>query len=368
MTDADEAGEPTRDATFVAESFEKWAPRYHANGLPAGDLERLREELSSWEAWPRTFADVGDRYVELGEEAAAAGHELTAGQHLVQAGLFYHFGSHVWHEDEAIRREIYARAVELFKRGGPKLDPPLRYRAAPSPDGGFEVPYHERIPATDDPRGAPVAILLPGLDSNKEEQYARQAAFLERGLATVAMDGAGQGETWDHQGITPDYHRLVSAVLDHLEARDPEGMDPSRVGIFGMSMGGFYAPHAAANDPRIDACVGVSGPFTAGPVSKYDFAVLKEQFQWACKVDSMVETDELTERLTLREDIDALTVPTLIVAGGQDPIIKPAETERIARRAPNAEYLAYPDGTHGCLEYVTEVRPRFADFLADHLT
>lgn len=356
---------PPRDEEFVVESLGNWTARYVANGLPYRGVRLLEDRIGDWQEWPDAFGTVGEKYVELGEAAEERGDELSAGQFFVQGALFYHFGSHVWHEDESVRQEAYGTAVDLFRRGGPYLDPPLTYHRAPYSGGGFDVPYHQRVPGQyqDGTPEAPIAILLPGLDSNKEEQFARQAAFLERGLAVVAMDGAGQGETWKNQGITPAYHELVSAVIDHLEERNPDGMDTSRLGIFGMSMGGFYAPHSAANEPRIDACIGVSGPFTAGPVSKYDFEVLKEQFQWACKVDSMVETDEITERLTLRDDIDDLTVPTLVVVGERDPIIKPAETERIARRAPNPEYRSFPEGTHGCSNLVTEVRPYFADWL-----
>lgn len=355
----------TRDEEFVVESLEKWTDRYVANGLPFHDVRDLKDRLATWEEWPNVFGEFGDRYVELGEAAEERGDELTAGRYFIQGALFYHFGSHVWHEDESVRRRNYGIAVDLFERGGPYLDPPLSYRRAPYPEGGFSVPYHVRVPGSGQRDGeeAPVAVLLPGLDSNKEEQFARQAAFLDRGLAVVAVDGAAQGETWDDQAMTPAYYELISAVIDDLEERAPAGIDTSRIGVFGMSMGGFYAPHTAANDDRIDACIGVSGPFTAGPVSKYEFDVLKEQFQWACKADTMVETDEITERLTLRDDIGNLTAPTLIVVGERDPIIKPAETERIARRAPNVEYRSYPHGTHGCSNLVTRVRPYFADWL-----
>lgn len=354
----------TRGERFVAESLDKWTARYVANGLVRYDVDRLKRRIDDWSEWCAAFGRIGAEYEALAEDALETDDAESAGAFLALAGLSHHFGSHVWHEDEAEREAALERAVSLFKRAGPHLDPPLEYATAPYPAGGYEVPYHLRVPEVD--ADAPVALLLPGLDSNKEEQFARGSAFHDRGLATVAIDGAAQGETWANQAITPDYHALISAVIDDLEARDVDGLDLSRMGVFGMSLGGFYAPHVAANDDRIDACIGVSGPFTVGPVSKYDFAVTKEQFQWACKADSMVETDELTEQLTLRDDIAALSVPTLVVAGERDTIIKPAETERIARRAPNAEFWSF-DAGHGCMELVHRLRPRMVDWLRRHL-
>ena len=53
--------------------------------------------------------------------------------------------------------------------------------------------------------------------------------------------------------LRPDFHRFTSAVLDWLEKR-PE-IDADRIGIIGRSLGGFYAIHSAAHDPRFKACV-----------------------------------------------------------------------------------------------------------------
>lgn len=44
-------------------------------------------------------------------------------------------------------------------------------------------------------RRPPLALLLPGLDSVKEEFYSWENVFLKRGLATFSLDGPGQGAT-----------------------------------------------------------------------------------------------------------------------------------------------------------------------------
>ena len=53
--------------------------------------------------------------------------------------------------------------------------------------------------------------------------------------------------------LRPDFHRFTSAVLDWL-AKRPE-IDADRIGIIGRSLGGFYAIHSTAHDPRFKACV-----------------------------------------------------------------------------------------------------------------
>lgn len=356
-------------AAFVEESLGNWTPRFVANGIDHNDLQRLRERIDGWEDWCREFSAVGEDHATLGEAALDRGDVESAGEHLTRAAMYYHFGSHVWHEDADVRDDAHRTAVDLFARGGQYLDPPVRRIEAPYEDGGFDVPGNLRVPdhgpgGDDD---SPLVVLLPGLDSIKEELSHYDPHFHERGMATLAVDGAAQGETWYEQGMTPAYPALISAVVDHVRELDPEGVDASRLGVYGVSLGGFYAPYVAAHDDRFDACVGVSGPFTVGPVSTRGGGLLAEQFRWACKADSLVEVDEITEEMSLRDHVEDLTAPTLALTGANDTIIPPAQTERIANRAPGGEYLLYEEGNHVCNNVPYKYRPRAADWMREHL-
>ncbi|MFC7232346.1 alpha/beta hydrolase family protein [Saliphagus sp. GCM10025308] len=354
-----------RGDSFVTESLTNWTPRFVANGIDYNDLARLEAAIDDWSEWLGAFQRVGQEYETLGDEAHDRGDEESAGDHYTRAAMYYHFGSHVWHEDDDWSRDVHADAVDVFRRGAELLEPPFERIEAPYDAGGFDVPANLRTPAESD--DAPLVVLIPGLDSIKEELSTYAAEFHDRGLATLAVDGAGQGETWHEQGMTPEYPSLVGSVLDELERRDPDGVDTSRIGIYGVSLGGFYAPYVAANEDRIDACVGISGPFTVGPVSTRGGGLLAEQFEWACKTDSLIEVDEITEQLTLSRDVENLTVPTLVATGANDVIIHPRQSERIARRAPNGEFLLYDEGNHVCNNIPHKYRPRTADWLRAHL-
>ncbi|MDQ7840591.1 MAG: alpha/beta fold hydrolase [bacterium] len=93
----------------------------------------------------------------------------------------------------------------------------------------------------------PLVLLIPGLDSTKEEFFHWEAVFLSRGMATFSLDGPGQGESGYTTCIRHDYEVAVTAALDTLAGRG--GFDPSRVGAAGVSLGGYYAPRAAAYHP-----------------------------------------------------------------------------------------------------------------------
>jgi len=355
--------ETDRGADFATESLSKWTPRFVANGIDYNDLARIESRIEGWGDWCREFSRIGAEHAELAETALDRGDELGAGRHFRQASMYYHFGSHVWHVDEDERADAHTTAVELFARGGEYLDPPVQRIEAPFED--FAVPGNLRVPDSAAP--SPLVVLLPGLDSIKEELSAYEADFHDRGVATLAVDGAAQGETWEQQRMTPRYPELISAVLDHVEALDPDGVDTDRLGVYGVSLGGFYAPQVAANEPRFDACVGISGPFTVGSVSGRSSELVKEQFMWACKSDSVVEVDEITDAMSLRDDIEDLTAPSLMITGANDGIIPPAQTERIAERAPNGEYVLYENGNHVCNNIPYKYRPLAASWLSDHL-
>ena len=102
-------------------------------------------------------------------------------------------------------------------------------------------------------------LLVPGLDSTKEEFFRLENVFLDRGMATLSMDGPGQGESGYDLPIRADYDVAVTAVLDAIGGRND--LDLDRVGLLGVSLGGYYAPRVLAFEPRVKAGVGLSGPY-----------------------------------------------------------------------------------------------------------
>src|SRR5262249_59143820 len=140
------------------------------------------------------------------------------------------------------------KAVECRKLAAPYLRPPGER---------VEMPYEGKwLAGILRKRGGggrpPVLLFACGLDSCKEETDAYEQPFLARGIATLAFDGPGQGEGEYDFAIRGDYEVAVKAVIDYVETR--RDLDATRVGIAGISLGGYYAPRAAAHDKRITAC------------------------------------------------------------------------------------------------------------------
>src|SRR5207237_5715381 len=90
----------------------------------------------------------------------------------------------------------------------------------------------------------PVVILVPGLDSVKEELHNYGDDFLRRGMAVLAIDGPGQGEMEFEFPMRHDYEVPVKYAINYLERR-PD-VDANRVGLMGVILGGYYALRADA--------------------------------------------------------------------------------------------------------------------------
>src|SRR5437773_4532343 len=153
-------------------------------------------------------------------------------------------------------KEAHRRAVECRNKALPHLDPPGERVAIPYEGkqlhGNLRKPRNAAKPP-------PIVVMCMALDSAKEEMDDYEIRFLARGLATLAFDGPGQGEAEYDFAICPEYEKPVKAVFDWLETRSD--VDAGRAGIWGVSLGGYYAPRAAAFERRIKACVALSGPY-----------------------------------------------------------------------------------------------------------
>jgi 2,6-dihydroxypseudooxynicotine hydrolase len=221
-----------------------------------------------------------------------------------------------------------------------------------------------RVPA-DRTQPAPVVIMIPGLDSVKEELQATAEYLLSRGLAVIAIDGPGQGEAEYDLPIEPRYERVATAVADFLEQR--EDVDSRRIGVFGVSLGGYYAARSAAHEPRLRAAVALAGPYRWD----LDWDTLPPQtratFQQRSGAASEAAARKRAAALTLEHAAELISCPLLVAHGGRDRLVPPYHAERLAREAPAAELMLDPEGSHGLTNHAFESRSAIADWLADHL-
>lgn len=345
----------------VEAAIAHWAPRFVAQGVDYNDFVRTTSSLQRWEEWLDAWTTAGDRHAALAREAEAACHRITAGEAYVQAALCYHFAKFLWLLDLRKHRAAADRAVAALYAAHRLLDPSAE-RVEISLEGAI-LPGNLRRPQTAGPH--PLVMLIPGLDSAKEEFFAWENVFLVRGMATFSLDGPGQGEAGFATAIRYDYEAAVSAALDALAGR--RDLDLSRVGAAGVSLGGYYAPRAAAFEPRIKAVAAIGGPYNFGECWDRLPELTRRAFEHHSGASGEADARARASRLDLGPVLPRVSQPLLVVFGKLDRLIPYQHAERVAADAPNAELVLYPEGNHVCNNIPYRYRPRVADWMGEQL-
>lgn len=345
----------------VRSAIANWGPRFTAQGVDPGDFARVTGGLEHWADWLDAWSANGDLHTDLARDAEALGRPRTAGEAWVRAALSYHFAKFVWMLDLAKHRAAADRAVAAMANAHRLLDPTAE-RLQIDFEGAPMYGNLRRPPGVDRP---PLVMLIAGLDSTKEEFFAVENVFLARGMATFSLDGPGQGETGYAVAIRPDFEAPVAAALNTLCARPDLATD--RVGMLGVSLGGYYAARAAAFEPRIRAVVVSGGPYDYGALIQDRPAHSLATFARGSGTASPEETYAFANRLSLEGVLHRLSQPMIVVFGKLDRLVPWQQAVRVAQEAPNAELWMFDQGNHVCMNMTYRWRPQAADWLAERL-
>ncbi|HEX8507245.1 MAG TPA: alpha/beta hydrolase, partial [Hymenobacter sp.] len=211
----------------------------------------------------------------------------------------------------------YQSSVAAFQKGAALL--PTAPRRVEVPFEGSALPgYYMEAPGG---AGGPLMILFGGLDSTAEEFYFGPAQLLnERGISLLTLDGPGQGGALrlNHLHHRYDYEVAGTAALDwalaHLD------VDPARVGIMAVSMGGYMAARMAAFEPRFKVCAIWGAVYDyheiwAGRPDNHPLATI---LQHIVGVDNMADAREKLSHYHLRGVAEKITMPTYVLHGEDD--------------------------------------------------
>ncbi|GGR03994.1 alpha/beta fold hydrolase [Streptomyces netropsis] len=305
-------------------------------GVDPHEYGRVTDGLTSVAEWGPSFLRTGHDYLQRAENA---GSSRTAGEYLLMAARWFHLAT------LAPYAEAHRAAVEAdhaLSRALTVLEPGARRVSGEGFTGWLRGPSD--APGT--------VVVVPGLDSAKEEFLDLVSALLARGLAVFAMDGPGQGVLAATTTFVPDYERVVGRVIDALGV--------ARIGLVGLSLGGYFAARAAALEPRVAAVATVSGPF------RLDWDELPPPVRdiMGRRAGGADAAHEFVRHVDLAALAPRIAAPLLVVDGGQDVIPGVTNGESLARLAPRGTYLSVPHGDH----LLGNARPDWLPHLSDHIT
>jgi len=244
----------------------------------------------------------------------------------------------------------------LFERPAKVVELPFRDTTLP---GYLYLPEPSR-------KKVPAVVLMGGADATKEEAYGFGVPMiLDRGIACLTLDGPGQGECLRFRSLytIPEYEQVYGAALDFLESI-PE-VDRSRLGIVGLSMGGYYVVRGAT-DARVKAAVSWGALYSVGGLN---MSLLSTTIRFITGSDSEEQMFDKIKSFTIEKVASKVTCPVLLVHSGQDHLVSPDEVERVRQALVNAEVDVnfYDDALHCCIDRYLEARPRIFDWIADRL-
>ncbi|HEY7418721.1 MAG TPA: alpha/beta fold hydrolase [Ktedonobacteraceae bacterium] len=343
----------------VQSAISNWSPRFVANGVDPNDFQRVTESIERWDDWCQKWSECGAMHARMGEQAEAEANYESVAYHYFHAVISYHFGKYLFVHKQQEFRAAHEQVVQLYQKALPFFDFPGERVAIPYEEGTamygiLRKPWHTSRP--------PIVILVPGLDSVKEELHNYGDDFLRRGMAVLAIDGPGQGEMEFEYPMRYDYEVPIAHAIDYLEQR-PD-VDASRVGMMGVSFGGYYAVRAAAFEHRLKAAIGNCGPYN--PAANYNNRpqITRAAMVHRLKAANEEETVEKLRRFNLQGVAEKVACPLLVIAGCHDRLVPPEDGERAAREAGDKATLwLFEDGNHVCNNIPYKHRPQQADWI-----
>jgi pimeloyl-ACP methyl ester carboxylesterase len=338
-----------------------------ARGEDAGTAEFFK----SWIA-------MGDRLVSLAEEDDAHGRRYSAAAKLNRAALYYQTAERMQAHGFEPRKQVFRKAQESFRRamalGGEnyeRIEIPYLQGIIP----GFLVNASAGTPA-------PLVVFVNGLDSSKEMLYwsGLGRELLRRGVSTLHIDQPGSGEALRAHSLiaTFDSERWASKVVDYVLTRSD--VDCKRIGMAGVSLGGYYVPRAVAFEPRfaLGAVWGANHNWGEVQVRRMaregDRPVPHywEHVRWVFGAKDSDEFMRLSAQVHLNGVLDRVRVPFLVTHGAKDrqiPLEYARQTYEQLINSPKRELKIFDERTggveHVSVDNMSFGRSYIADWIAE---
>jgi pimeloyl-ACP methyl ester carboxylesterase len=280
---------------------------------------KLPESVRTQAMISKHLARPALRLERLARTEEGAGHVRTALELYIEASSGYADAQHAIFEDTTEKRLLHGAALRCYR---------AVMRLAPVPITHVSIPWRDSVVSgylhlADSDGPAPLVFLIPGCDQTKERlPHPLMNWATQRGMHLFVFDGPGQGES-NQRGIVltrDNYEDAVVTALTHLLETRPE-IDASRLGLFGMSFGSYWAARVAAREPRFGATVLMWASvcdkrhlFDGGVSPRY-----RQLFAYLIRAESEAELDAFIDEMTLDDAVSQIQSPTLLTLGEFDP-------------------------------------------------
>ena len=277
-------------------------------------------------AFFESWCALADRLVRQAKANEADGHALSASAKYHRACVYYMIAERMQRHGYAPREIAYASMLDAMTQAA-RLGALNVERVEIAYEGTSYPGLFVRAEGGDG-QPAPCMIHTNGLDSVKEMIYWSGIGdqLAARGVSTLMIDHPGVGEALRSRGLVGRHDSEVwaTAAVDYLETRSD--VDRQRIGIMGWSLGGYYAPRAAAFEKRLALCVSWGANHFWGELQKRRLQRegenpvphYWEHVMWVFDQPDMDSFMAWASKMTLDDVVERITVPYLVTHGAGD--------------------------------------------------
>jgi dienelactone hydrolase len=330
---------------------------------------RIGRTTTDGEIWQREWSRTAEEVAAAGEAALKRGDIVTARRALQRSCSYWRHSEFFLPSFDPRREQAYTSGTSNFQRAAELTDGLIERIRVPfegvTMDGYFVRPDNSGTPR-------PTVLFLGGADSWAEELYFLGGTeFPARGVNVVMVDTPGRGSSLRFKQLysRPDYEVPVAAILDFLEPR-PD-VDADRIGLAGVSFGGYYAPRAAAFEPRVKAVAAWCGTWSILTDFYEFYPPLQQQLQWLTGSKDDAEARRKLAEFTLDGVADKLRIPVYVMHGTDDIIMDIAGARRFVSALTSDDVTVdIYDGAgslHCSYDYFSVATARLADWFVHRL-
>lgn len=342
--------------------------RATANGLDALEIERAfnySSRAQSQKSFPLARRLI--EFAQVSEDKAnywnTVGLNFRARNYYLEASLWYFYAYVLLTFSPEDAQKSYERCTLNYKHAYPHFE--YATRQIQIPYGMSHINGYLRLPSNDQPlSGYPSVIIFNDVDSQKEELHYIENSFLRLGMATLAFDYPGQGESLQFDLMDLDLDGLGNALFLFLSQTTE--IDFSRIGLFGFGLGGRFALTTSLCFPeRALATAIISTPYQ----NLHDLSLLSQTAPRERRFIAQHREDTLhwlAAKSALASNLIHVHNATLVIGGGKDPIVPLDETRRLYEHIPASDkkLILCPNAGYGCFEMMPSLRYEIAQWLS----
>jgi dipeptidyl aminopeptidase/acylaminoacyl peptidase len=276
---------------------------------------------------------------ERGRERIADGRTTSGAQYLQRASAYYHVGERFLQPKDNEGLHAYMRGVNCLRDAAKYMKRP-RMEHVEIPYEGTTIPAIYVHAERDGETPGPAVVFFDGLDVTKEIQFFKGVPDLvSRGIACLLVDGPGNGEAIRFRNLYLHHEteRYATPAYEWLAAR-PE-IDDQRIGVMAISLGGYYAPRAAAFEKRFACCIAWGAQWDYAKIWRDRFerlarsdtpalSVASQHILWVVDASSQEEALARLEPFKLDGVVQKIECPFLLLHGEGDEQIPLPEAQK----------------------------------------